>query len=97
MELEENSQKSVIGQLTAVHSYVARQKNDDGITMLPSELEQILFSPYIMNLNQDPNPSQSELLLWLSVWRTGFEHCGQFQNIPELKLKHLFNVLVSIN
>ena len=95
MEADENRKKTMIEKMTAVYSYVTRQKNDGRNTLLPSDMEQSLLSPYFMNCSLDPNHSQSELLLWLSVWRTGFELCEQFKRIPEWKLKHLFNVLVS--
>ena len=87
----------MIKQLTAVHSYVIRQKNDAKDTVLLSELENILLSPYFMSGRLEPSLSATELLLWLSVWRTGFELCDQFKTIPEWKLKHLFDVLVSLS
>ena len=94
-KLEGLTKKTLMDQLKEIHSLILKGTSSSEEADLPSQQEKILFCPHFMSSVQNPNVKVSELLLWLTVWRTGFEKCDHFQHIAEWKLKHLFNVLVS--
>ena len=93
--MEGMKKKVMLNKLKEIHSRILQKEYSEDCVCPLSEDEKVLFCPHFMSGMQNPNVPAADLLLWLTVWRTGFEVCDLFKNIPEWKLRHLFNVLVS--